>query len=529
MELSDEELLADAPPLDNAVALVRHGVALQALGHWTEAREPLLRATVVAPTNPDAWLQAAADLMAVGQEDQAEQAFAALRLLRPARESMWFASETEEPLQPIAQLSQALYVLVVEEDRAAAEGILTEIVDNYSEAALPRVRQVAAAALIGLGREEEVIERYAREADPALRIWAAAALLTQGAKLADKGEVHTALASWQRAVEDYGDDPHLQPLVARALSNQVIGYGQQGQASEQLQALDEMVRRYASAAEPELRRQAASALALRRDVLSQTGQQRAAQEAADRLLAQFRNDRDPVVAGIVADARIDRRLTGHQALPRLFIPPVRGLLRLVNRLQYRQRGIDYTWESRSRRVTALGWTLTLGGRVVLVIAIVASVVFTIRAGSKGETTSSLVLACGALAMAGQLVALLGQRVRGRFTAEMLALAPARLPRTLASAGFALAVAWVSPVLEHLGTSYVFGPPRETYRWALGIGLPSWADISVMVVLAPIEVVALIVVFTIVVLMPLRAILGTKNALVVTLEDSFGSIKVEPDE
>ena len=112
---------------------------------------------------------------------------------------------------------------------------------------------------------------------------------------------------------------------------------------------------------------------------------------------------------------------------------------------------------------------------------------------------------------------------------MLALVPRRLPRTLAGAVFTLAIAWVSPALEHFGTAYTFGPPRESYRWFLGIGLPSWADISVMVVLAPIEVILLITLFTTLVLMPLRAFLGRKNALVTALEDSFGSIRAEPDE
>src|SRR5215469_13912534 len=107
MELSDEQVLAGAvSQRGDAVALVRHGVALQALGRWAEAREPLLRATVLAPANSDAWLQAAADLLVVGQEDQAQQAVAALRQLRSARESMWFAGQVEEPLQPIAQLSR---------------------------------------------------------------------------------------------------------------------------------------------------------------------------------------------------------------------------------------------------------------------------------------------------------------------------------------------------------------------------------------------------------------------------------------
>jgi tetratricopeptide (TPR) repeat protein len=470
------------------------------------------------------------DLMIVLQEDQAEQAIAALRQLRPTRESMWFAGEIEEPLQPIARLSRAFYVLAAEGDGAAAEEVLTQLVDAYGEAALPRIQQIVAAALLALGREEEVIGRYQRQADPALRMWVASALVEQGAKLSGKGEADKALASWHRVLDDYGDDPGMQHLVARALSNQVAEYGGRGQSSEQLRALDEMVRRYARAADPALRRRAATALALRRDILNDTGQQRAAQETADRLLAQFADDPDPVVAGIIADARIDRWLAGRRALPRFFMAPLRDLLRLVHRLRYpRQRGIDYTWEPPSRAVTALGRTLTLTGRVALATAVVAWVVFTIRAGSEGQTTSSLVLACGALAIAGQLVALLGQRLRGRFTAEMLALVPRRLPRTLAGAVFTLAIAWVSPALEHYGTAYAFGPPRETYRWLRSMGLPPWADISVMVVLAPIEVVLLTAVFTTVVLMPLRAFLGRKNALVVALEDSFGSIKVEPDE
>lgn len=531
MKPSDEEMLVGASSQrSDAAALLRRGAALQALGRWAEAREPLLRATVLAPTNPDVWLQAAMDLATVGQEDQAEQAIAALRQLRPTRESMWFAGEIEEPLQPIAQLSRAVYVLVAEEDGAAAEEILTQLVDAYSEAALPRIQQIVAVALIALGKEEEVIERYMREADPALRVWVASALVTQGAKLADKGEADKALASWQRVLDDYGDDPNVQHLVARALSNQVSEYGERGHSSEQLRALDETVRRYARTPDPVLRRRAAAALALRRDILNDTGQQRAAQETVDSLFAQFRDDRDPVVADVIADARIDRWLAGRRALPQFFVPPLRGLLRLVHQLRYhRQRGIDYTQEPPSRAVTALGKALTLTGRVALATAIVASVVFAIRAGSNGQTTSRLVLACGALAIAGQLVALLGQRLRGRFTAEMLALVPRRLPRTLAGAIFTLAIAWVSPTLEHFGITYTFGPPRETYRWFLGIGLPSWADISVMVVLAPIEIVLLSTVFTTVVLMPLRAFLGREHSLVTELEDSFGSFKVEPGE
>ena len=77
--------------------------------------------------------------------------------------------------------------------------------------------------------------------------------------------------------------PNVQHLVARALSNQVSEYGERGHSSEQLRALDETVRRYARTPDPVLRRRAAAALALRRDILNDTGQQRAAQETVDSL------------------------------------------------------------------------------------------------------------------------------------------------------------------------------------------------------------------------------------------------------
>ena len=74
-------------------------------------------------------------------------------------------------------------------------------------------------------------------------------------------------------------------------------------------------------------------------------------------------------------------------------------------------------------------------------------------------------------------AVVGQRLRGRFTADMLRLVPSRLPRTLTAAVFGLAVAWVSPTLERFGMAYALGPPRGTYRWFQGIGLPSWGRTS----------------------------------------------------
>jgi hypothetical protein len=529
MQLSGEQMLTGAL-MGDAAALVRHGVELQALGHWAEAREPLLRASVLAPTNPDAWLQTAINLGLIGLEDQADQAAAALRQLRPARGSMWFAAGVEEPLRPFAQLSQAVYELLAETDEDAYRWLLTHVVKDYREAASPQVQQVVAAALTMLGREEEVIARYARETDPALRMWVASALVTQGAKLAEADRTDQALAAWHRVVDAYGDDPGMQHLVARALSNQACAYGLLDQTSDQLGVLDETVHRYARTPDPALRRRAAAALASRREIFRDADQRRAAREATDRLLTQFQHDRDPAIAGITANARIDRWLAGRRVLPRFLIPPLRGLLGLLARLRHcRQRGIDYPWQSLSRLVTASGSALTVTGRGVQVAAVVAAVVFTIRAGREGQTTSGFVLACGALAMAGHFASVAGQRVRGRFTADMLRLVPSRLPRTLTAAVFALAVAWVSPALERFGLAFAFGPPRETYRWFRGIGLPSWADVSVMVVLAPIEVLLLTALLTGVVLVPLRALLGQENALVAALEESFPSFRVESGE
>jgi hypothetical protein len=443
---------------------------------------------------------------------------------------MWFAAAVEEPLRPLAQLSQAVYELLAGSDEDAYRWLLAHVVKDYREAASPQVQQVVAAALTMLGREEEVIGRYGRETDPALRMWVASALVTQGAKQAGADRTDQALATWHRVVETYGDDPGMQPLVARALSNQAYAYGLLGQTSDQLGALDETVHRYARSPDPALRRRAAAALASRRDIFQDADQPCSAREATDRLLTQFQGDHDPVVAGITADARMDRWLAGRRVLPRFLIPPLRGLLVLLARLRYRrQRGIDHPWKPPSRLVTASGSALTVTGRVVQVAAVVAAVVFTIQAGRESQTTSSFVLACVALAMAGHFASVAGQRVRGRLSADMLRLVPSRLPLALTGAVFALAAAWVSPALACFGLAYAFGPPRETYRWFLGIGLPSWADISVMVVLAPIEVLLLTALLTGVVLVPLRALLGQENALVAALEDSFPSFRVESGE
>ena len=532
-EPSDQELLAAAPSQPgDAAALVVYGITLQALGRYLDACEPLLQATVLAPTNANAWLQAAIDLQSIGREAQAEHAFAALRELHPIQESMWFSDQIEEPLRPFAQLSRAVYLLTADGNRQGAQEALTQLVDAYGEIPLPRVQQVVAAALNSLGRFEEVIQRYTvDDTDPRLRWWVASALVTQGARLSSKGRGYDALASWHQVLNNYGDDPDLQFLVARALGNQANVYGRLGQTNEQLRALEETIRRYEKAQDPVLRRRAAAAIASRQDILQHIDRQHTAQEAADRLDAQFRGDPDPLVKVIVEDARIDRWLAGHPRLPQAFASMLRRLLRQAARLRYREpRGIAYPSAPRSMGVRVLGRTVTCLGRLLQVAAIAVVVVFATRANSEGQTTSSPALVSVALGIAGQLTVLFGQRLRGgRFTAEMLRLEPRQLPRTIAIAVLTLALVWLSPGLERAGSAYVYGLPRETYRGLRETGLPVWADIAMMIFIAPIEILVLLIMFSAGPLKAFKKLLGDKNPAVEAAEEQFGSVHMESDE
>lgn len=83
--------------------------------------------------------------------------------------------------------------------------------------------------------------------------------------------------------------------------------------------------------------------------------------------------------------------------------------------------------------------------------------------------------------------------------------PARTPRTLLAATATLGVAWISPMIDRVGTVYTFRPPRYTDRL---LGALSLSCHHAMIPTAPVEVLLL----ALLVVSPLRALMGREQAL-----------------
>jgi hypothetical protein len=158
--------------------------------------------------------------------------------------------------------------------------------------------------------------------------------------------------------------------------------------------------------------------------------------------------------------------------------------------------------------------------------VVAGIIFSIGSATAGDAVDLRILPCGLLITVGHLAAVLGTRMRGRFTVHALALAPARLPRTILSIAPALAIAPVSPALERVGAWFVYGPVTATYGWLGDIGLPTWAAIIAIVPVAPLEVVAMVLIANVLIVIPAAPSSGANGAVTKALEGSFGSIKVD---
>jgi tetratricopeptide (TPR) repeat protein len=516
--------------------LLRRGIVLQAIGRDADALDPLLRATVLAPTDPNVWLQTACALKAVGRPEQAEQAVAALRELRPREAALWFAAEVEQPLAPVAALSRAVY-LAEFVSGAAAEQLLAKLATDYGEAAEPRIQHIVELATLWLaglaaargdGAEafqllDDLITRHAESSDSRVRVYVASALVMRGDLLVGSDRVSEGLATWDRVRTTYGDETALRALVAVALGKEAETYRKLHMSKERLSRLQEIVRRYADAPEPELRRAAAEAAASQGTVLAAAGDQRPAQDARADLIRRFRDDPDPIVARIVVKARVERWLAQRSPVARAAARPACRLLLLAPRLLYHERGGIALRQPRNRFAAGMGRALSVVGPILTIASILAVVVYAIRAVLDGDTTSGPVSVFVAAAIAGQGLSLLGRRLRGRFSVEMLRFVPARLPRTLFAAAAALGVAWISPAIERAGAVYTFGPPRYTYRLLGAAGLPDWAAIVAMIPIAPAELLLLAVLFTKVVVKPMRTLLGHENALVKALEDSFPTV------
>jgi len=462
--------------------------------------------------------------------------------LRPREAGLWFATEVEEPLAPLAALSRAAY-LAEFESGAAAEQLLAKLAADYGRATVPRIQHVVDVATLALadlaaGRNDlaqafelldDLITRQAESSDSRVRVCVASALLRRGLLLVRSDRASEGIATWDRVLTIYGDEPALRPLTAGALGNKAETYSRLGMSEERLSSLQEIVRRFAEAPEPELRRAAAKAAALQGTVLAASGDQRAAQDVRADLIRRSRNDSDQIIARVVAEARLERWLAQRSPLFRAAARPTRRLLLLAPRLLYREQSGIAVREPRSRLTAGIGRALSVVGSTLTVASILAAVVYAIMGLLDRDTTSGPVLVFVAIAIASRGLSLLGQWLRGRFSAEMLQFVPTRLPRTLFTAAAALGLGWISPTVERVGAVYTFGPPRYTYRLLRAAGLPDWAAIVAMIPIAPVELLLLAVLFTVVVVGPLRALLGRENALVKALEDSFPTVTGEASD
>ena len=534
-EPSDDELLDGAPskPRD-ADALLQRGIVLQAIGRYTESLVPLQQAINLNSADPNVWLQIAIALEGPGRFEKKplDQAMAALRVLRPDEEEMWFAHEVDQPIAPFAAYSRGVYRFAFK-GAEAAERTYNQLVADYENATSPRVQVVVGRALGELaniaayrGQSEqelrqlnELIARYGESPDSRLHVIVAAALRERGRRMAATGLDADALASWDRIVTAYGDEIEVQSLVAGALSLMAEKYGELSKTTEQLTLLKEIARRYADDPDPLLRWLAAEAGTIQASVLAATGDQQAAHDARLDVIRRHRHDRDPMVTRFVLNARIEEWMARHPRIPGAALLPARRLFFRVHRL-LRRPNDGIATRLPGGRVAALGMALCVAATVLVVASIAGGMYAIAKEGPGRGTHSGLYLVSWIAAFAGQAVWLLGRRLRGRFSVGMLRWAPARRYRTLLASMFAFAVVWIAPSIDQVGEVLFFDPPRYIYRFLLNtVHVPKWLDIAMMCVIAPVGALLLAVLVWMLQAF-LRALLGSDNALAEQVGDSF---------
>lgn len=538
----DDAVLTLAPrDPSTAPEFLRRGLVLQALGLQHDALEPLTWATVLTPTDTNAWLARCMSLSLLGRDEQSHHALLAAREVNPGREAMWFENDGETALEPLAMLSRAAFLAGVEERLVPAEATLDELVRRYKDVPVPRIQQVVANGMIMLaglatGRDHPsaaqehlaaLVTRYADTEDARVRLCLASALLTLGALQLDGDAAQDAMVTWQRAVAAAEDDPAAQLFVARALRNQALVHDLSGRNDLAHSMMQSLADRFCRDPDPELRSRAADALRVTSVMSAESGDVAAADASARAIVDLYRHDTNPALARLVSKTRVELWLA-NRTVPRLVGQAVRWLAAREAAIRHRDTvGIDFPRPRDRPARRGLGWVLTVIGRLTQAVATLGGVTVAIRLLNAPDHTSMTVVLCAGLIMVGELVALLGQRLRGRFTIGVLRVTPARLPRTAAGAVIALLAAWLSPALERAGALYTFGPPAATYEWLLGIGLPVWAGAAAMLVFGPLEILILLGAFYAVVLSPLRRLLGGASPLVEALGDSFGSVQARP--
>jgi len=164
------------------------------------------------------------------------------------------------------------------------------------------------------------------------------------------------------------------------------------------------------------------------------------------------------------------------------------------------------------RAAIVGWLL----------AAAFSVVLTIREFGDGYESLALVGVLGTV-WAIRLMYFHGLLLQGH--SDPAVIRAAGLGRNLVTLPIWLLVGYYLPLLEQIGWWSVKLLPLATFH-ALDAGLPQWLALTGVVIAAPIEVIFVAVLFTLVVLTPAKAIFGERHPVVESLQGAFPHVTVE---
>ena len=544
-EPSDDELLDGAPCKPRDVgALLRRGIVLQAIGRYTESLDPLLQAIGINFADPNLWLHTMIALTAPGRypvEQQLKQALAALRELRPQEDELWFTNGADPPLAPFAAYSRAVYQAVFVGPKAWEQAV-AQLVTDYGNFSSLRVQSIVGKALLDSARRahrngkqaeaerqfDDLIVRYHDSTDSRLQAIVADALVNRGKLMADSHFNKEALTTWDRVVTTYGDEFELRICVAVALWEVAEKYGNLGNTKEQLSRLQEFIRRYADDPEPGLRELAAKAGARKVSILAATGDPRASHDARLEVISRYRYDRNPTVARIALNARLQQWLERRNPMVRSILTPARRFILYMHRLLRRSHDDLAVGQPHSAAI-AVGMALSIAAPILIVASIAGYRFALSKEGPDRSTHSGLLLVFWIAAFASQALWLLGRRLRGHFSIGMLRFAPKRLWRTLLWAAVTLWVVWITPTVEEIGKISLIAPPRNTYRFLQHtVHVPEWLDFALLCVIVPVEYVLIFAYFT-VVLQWVRNVLGSGNSVGEVLGESVPHVTSGDDE
>ncbi|MGZ4291606.1 MAG: hypothetical protein ACXVQQ_03325, partial [Gaiellaceae bacterium] len=160
--------------------------------------------------------------------------------------------------------------------------------------------------------------------------------------------------------------------------------------------------------------------------------------------------------------------------------------------------------------------------VVLSLVLLAPLIYFSWSGfHRGDTTSTTLLVCVAGLAVLHYAHCRGLLMQGHTEAEVVK--GARLGRVIVTLPIWLAVAYWGPLLERLGKATVFWFPTVVFH-VLHRLLPEWLAITGAVIATPIELVVASVICTVIVLEPMRALLGPEHPAVETVEQYLPNFK-----